>query len=105
MTNAEIIFNASQELAENGIIGYTGNEFEAIDGNGNPIMIKETETIHTYAAWQALGFQVQKGQKAVAKFRIWKHTVKKDKTTGKEEKKMFMTNAAFFTAAQVAPIQ
>lgn len=104
MTNAEIIFNASQELAENGIINYTGKTFEAVNGNGEKVLVKETEAIHTYAAWKALGYQVQKGQKAVASFRIWKHTVKEDKETGDKENRMFMTKAFFFTSAQVAPI-
>ena len=102
MTNAQIIFQASQELAEAGIIGYTGREFEAIDGEGNKIMMKETEEIHTYAAWKELGYQVQKGQKAVAKITIWKCTVKPETikdSNGTEitqnTKNMFMKNHIF----------
>lgn len=105
MTNAEIIFNAGQSLAKNGIIGYTGREFEAVNENGETVMVKETEPIHTYATWKALGYQVQKGQKAVASFKIWKHTEKENKATGKKETNMFLTKASFFTGAQVAPIQ
>lgn len=105
MTNAEIIFNAGQALAKDGIINYTGNEFEAQNENGETVMIKETEPIHTYATWKALGYQVQKGQKAVASFKIWKHTERENKETGNKEKNMFLTKAFFFTAAQVAPIQ
>ena len=104
MTNAEIIFNTAQALAENGIIGYTGREFEAVNDKGETVMIKETEPIHTYAAWKSLGYQVQKGQKAIASFKIWKRTVKEDKETGEKESNMFMTKAYFFTMAQVAPI-
>lgn len=104
MTNAEIIFNAGQALAKDGIIGYTGREIEAVDGEGNPITIRETEAIHTYAAWKALGYQVERGQKAIASFKIWKHTVKENKETGKNEKKMFLTKAFFFKASQVSPI-
>lgn len=70
MTNADIIFQQSQKLAEQGIIEYTGREFKAVDGEGKEIVIRETEPIHTYNAWKALGFQVQKGQKAVAQFTI-----------------------------------
>lgn len=104
MTNAEIIFNASQSLAKDGIIKYTGREIEAVDGEGNPTVIKETEPIHTYAAWKNLGYQVQKGQKAVASFKIWKHT-SREKEDGKSDTKMFMTKAFFFTSEQVALIQ
>ena len=105
MTNAEIIFNAGQALAKDGIINCTGNEIEATNDKGETVMIKETEPIHTYATWKALGYQVQKGQKAVASFKIWKHTTKEDKETGKKESKLFLTKAFFFTSAQVAPIQ
>lgn len=105
MTNVEIIFNAGQALAKNGIIGYTGREFEAVNDKGETVMVKETEPIHTYATWKALGYQVQKGQKAVASFKIWKHTEKENKKTGKKETNMFLTKAFFFTGAQVAPIQ
>lgn len=104
MTNAEIIFHAGQALAKDGIIKYTGREIEAVNDKGETVMVKETEAIHTYTAWKALGYQVQKGQKAVASFKIWKHTTKEDKETGKKESNMFMTKAFFFTAAQVAPI-
>ena len=105
MTNAEIIFNAGQALAKQGIIGYTGNEFEAVNDQGEPVMVKEPEPIHTYAAWKDLGYQVQKGQKAIASFKIWKHTTKENKETGKNESKMFLTTAFFFKSSQVAPIQ
>lgn len=104
MTNAEIIFNAGQALAKQGIINYTGNEFEATNDKGETVIIKETEPIHTYTAWKSLGYQVQKGQKAVASFKIWKHTTKENED-GKKESKMFMTNAFFFKSSQVAPIQ
>ena len=48
MTNAQIIFSAEQALAENGKIKYTGRTFEAQDAAGNPVIIKETEAIHTF---------------------------------------------------------
>lgn len=105
MTNAEIIFAAGQALAKQGVIKYTGREIEAVNDEGETVLIKETEPIHTYAAWKALGYQVQKGQKAVANFKIWKHTTKEDKDTGKQESNMFMTRAFFFTGSQVAPIK
>ena len=112
MTNAQIIFAAAQELAEAGKIGYTGRTFEAVDGEGNKIVMKETEEIHTYAAWQALGFQVQKGQKAIAQIVIWKHTGAKLETVPTEngdveyidKGRMFMKKAHFFSRSQVEAI-
>ena len=115
MTNAQIIFNAEQELAKAGKIRYTGRTFPAVDHEGNPIEVKETEPIHTYQYWKAAGYQVMKGQKAIAQVRIWKHTVKPETIQGKNEKgeaieitqdnaRMFMKVASFFSLAQVEKI-
>lgn len=105
MTNAQIIFIEGQKLAEQGIINYTGKEYKALDMEGKEITVKETEPIHTYATWKEMGFQVQKGEKAVAKFPVWKYTSKRNEETGEEEShKMFMKVASFFRLAQVAPI-
>jgi hypothetical protein len=104
MTNAQIIFNAAQALAEEGKIGYTGREFKAVDADGNEMVVRETEPIHTHQTWKQLGYQVQKGQKAVAAILIWKHTVKVDKETGGEDAKMFMKTAHFFSMAQVQAV-
>lgn len=112
MTNAQIIFNRAQELAKEGLIKYTGREYEAELDDGTKITIKETESIHTYATWKSLGFQVKKGEKAVAKIQIWKYTSKtveiedKDGNTKTEEhSKTFLKIAAFFSASQVEAIQ
>ena len=105
MTNAQIIFIEGQKLAEAGIINYTGRVLKALNPAGEEVEVKETEQIHTYAAWKELGYQVQKGQKAVAKFPVWKYTSKKNEETGEEEKAhMFMKTASFFRLEQVAPI-
>lgn len=106
MTNAQIIFGEAQRLAEQGVIKYTGREFIFEDADGNQTIVKETEPIHTYNAWKELGYQVQKGQKAVASFTIWKfRSGKENEETGeKGEDKMFMKKASFFTAAQVEAI-
>lgn len=107
MTNAMIIFNEEQRLAEEGLIKYTGREYEAELDDGTKITIKETEAIHTYQHWKSLGFQVQKGQKAVANIQIWKYTSKlvevenNGETTEEEKSRMFMKTAAFFSASQV----
>lgn len=106
MTNAQILFVEGQKLAEQGIIEYTGKEHKALNAAGEEVVVRETEPIHTYATWQEMGFQVQKGQKAVAKIAIWKYTAKKNEKTGEEEDAhMFMKVASFFRAAQVAPIE
>lgn len=104
MTNAQIIFNESQRLAAEGIIKYTGRVFKTQGMDGAEITVKETEAIHTYNAWKEMGFQVQKGQKAVAQFVIWKYKGKVDEETGEEDGKMFMKKASFFTIDQVAAI-
>ena len=106
MTNAMIIFAESQRLAEQGVINYTGREFIIEDAAGEKQIVKETEAIHTYSAWKELGFQVQKGQKAIAQFIIWKHSGNKvDEETGEEKPgKMFMKKASFFKASQVQAI-
>ena len=104
MTNSEIIRKHRMSLMEQGLIGTTGRTLEAINEKGETVTLQEPEEIHTYTAWKELGYQVQKGQKAVAKFLIWKRKVKTDDETGKSEAKMFMTRAAFFTRGQVQAI-
>lgn len=109
MTNAQIISAAQDALLEAGAIRSTGRMLKAIDGAGNEILFPEAEPIHTYQAWKEMGFQVQKGQKAVCKLQIWKHTTRKakreDGSEGEEESRMFMTSAAFFALHQVQPIK
>ena len=105
MTNEMIIFGESQRLANAGKIAYTGRVYEMLDAEGNAITVKETEPIHTYNVWKEMGFQVQKGQKAITKLTIWKHTSKVNEETGEQEDpRMFMKTAAFFSRAQVEAI-
>ena len=106
MTNADIIFIESQKLAEKGIIQYTGRHIVCVDANGNKRTVKETEPIHTYSVWKELGFQVQKGQKAVAQITIWKYKAGKhnEETDTDETSRMFLKRASFFTRKQVEAI-
>jgi alpha-glucuronidase len=119
MTNAQIIFNNSLTLMEQGIIKGTGQMMKAIiinkDGKEEEKLVEIPEEIHTYAAWKNLGYQVKRGEKAKAQFTIWKHVSKKeemevkytDGTTGIEEvdaSKMFMKLSSFFSASQVEAI-
>lgn len=62
-----------------------------------------TEVCHTYIKWKELGYQVQKGSKAVFQANIWKHTTKKN-DDGEEVGRMFMRKASFFSASQVKKI-
>ena len=62
------------------------------------------EPVHTYAKWQELGFQVQKGQKALFKTAIYKCVEKKDADGNITSKKMFPKMSAFFGKSQVQPI-
>lgn len=103
MTNAMIIMNERLNLMEAGVIGTTGKTFEFIDANGEKIICNEPEQIHTFQHWKALGYSVKKGEKAIAKFSIWKYSEKKPEDGTDEEtiRKMFMKTAAFFSAAQV----
>lgn len=110
MTNAQIVFAESQQLAEQGIIQYTGRTFEIKLESGEIEVIKETEPIHTYQKWKELGYQVRKGEKAIAKFPIWKYAAgkKKENENGEEEEtasRMFRKVAAWFTFSQVDKIE
>ena len=90
MTNSEIILGNMATLIADGVI-------------------TEDNVIHTYAHWKSLGFQVKKGEHAIAKFPIWKYTKKKNKDMSEEEAQQkgycFMKNSAWFTDAQVEPIK
>jgi hypothetical protein len=90
VTNAELIENATIALMMEGKIG-------------------KGEEIHTYAHWKELGYQVKKGEKAVAKFQVWKPSKRKP-VEGEPERKdarprMFKKMAAFFSTTQVEQIQ
>lgn len=108
MTNAQIVFNAQVELMKNGVIGTTGNTLEIELPDGTKQTMPEPEPIHTYKAWQRLGYQVRRGEKAITDLHIWKYTTKKlpDAVLGDdEENKMFFTKAYFFAASQVEKIR
>lgn len=114
MTNAQIIFNNSIALMNDGIIKGTGElvKTTVLDGNGEEMEIIQEipEEIHTFAAWKSRGRSVKKGEKAKAAFVIWKYSSRavKDEAgndTGDEESKMFMKKAFFFTFDQTEPLK
>lgn len=97
MTNEAIISRMSENLVNAGVL-------KTVEVGGELI----PEPIHTFAGWKALGFSVKKGERSEIKFPIWKHTSKTKKNEEGEEEKsenLFMTTAAFFTAAQVERIK
>lgn len=105
MTNAQIILNNSITLMEQGILKGSGIFGTIEDKDGNKTQIELPETIHTYAAWKSIGYQVKKGQKAKAAFTIWKYAESKKQNDEEEaEGKMFMKTAHFFTKDQVEKI-
>lgn len=108
MTNAEIIMDARIRLMEENKIGTTGRKLKAviiIDGEEQEKIFDEPEEIHTFSAWKKLGYSIKKGEKAVAKFHIWKYTEKVIETEDGEDeetiKNMFMKNSCFFAQSQV----
>lgn len=105
MTNKEIIFKEEQRLAEQGKIKYTGRSVILQGMDGEPIEFKETEQIHTFAVWKEFGYVVKKGQKAIAKFPIWKYVSCKNEETKETDNKMFLKVAAFFSSSQVENIK
>lgn len=108
MTNAMIIFWKSVDLMNTGVIGTTGRTLmmELADGSTQEIM--EPEAIHTFACWKSLGFSVKKGEKAIARFPIWKGSEKavlddNGNETDEKSLKMFRKESCFFSASQVEP--
>ena len=112
MTNAEIIFNNRVFLMEQDVIkGIPGMLITVSDDSGDR-EIMMPEEIHTFEEWKKMGYQVQKGQKAVAKFQIWmpkKNKKKADSEDGAEEKEeakgFYKKVAFFFTQEQTKKIE
>ena len=111
MTNEQIIFNESRRLLKEGILKSTGF-VDMINDDGTKTKIELPEPIHTFQTWKSLGYVVKKGEKAIAKFPIWKFTQKdkpEDELTGNPIEdapvtNMFMKMSAFFTFSQVEKI-
>lgn len=110
MTNAEIILSNRVFLMEQEVIkGVPGTALHWKDEQGERDLLMPEE-IHTFDEWKKLGFMVQKGQHAVAKFQIWMPSKKKVKAVEDEEQKeaaprgFYKKVAFFFTADQVKPL-
>ena len=110
MTNTMIIATEQLRLLNDGILHYTGKMIEVY--NMALCRVEETaeiQPIHTYAHWKSMGYQVKKGEKAIAKFPIWKYTKGKKKEMTEEEAQekgyCFMKMSAFFSDEQVEPAE
>lgn len=117
MTNAQIILQNSVFLMEQGILKATEEKILFADEEGNVREVYKPEEIHTFQAWKKLGYQVQKGEHAVAKFPVWKFKAGKGKAAGTDDREVgeneelekqkgrcFMKLAFFFTADQVKEV-
>lgn len=108
MTNAMIILMESVKLMDQGILAGTGETMIVEDPNGNKKELDIPEVIHTYARWKELGYQVQKGQKAIAQFPVWKYTSKKANDETEEQTQenghCFLKKSSFFKMSQVEKI-
>lgn len=111
MTNQQIILENRIFLMQEGILKGTDEIITVQNDDGSESQIQMPEEIHTYNAWKRLGYQVQKGEHAVAKFPIWKYKTnkKQDDEAGDDEKpqagRMFKKVAFFFTIDQVKAIE
>lgn len=115
MTNEEIVMRESIELMKQGVIACAG-QIDVVDGDGNKSKMDMPESIHTYQEWKELGYQVKKGEHAIAKFAVWKPTKQKKAKTDDEKQedgtikvqakpRFFMANASWFKISQVEKIQ
>lgn len=108
MTNAQTIFEHQILLLQEGKLHTTGRIIKCTDiTTGEEKEIEEPQSIHTYQAWKSLGYQVKKGEKAIAQFPIWKYVNNKKAKEDSDEEKghMFLKTASFFSAEQVERIE
>lgn len=111
MTNAEIILSNRVFLMEQGVLkGVPGTNLLWKDEQGER-EIQMPEEIRTFDDWKRMGFMVQKGQHAVARFEIWMPKKGKKKAEAEEEEQgakvpagFYKKLAFFFTADQVKAI-
>lgn len=107
MTNEMIILEESVRLMNEGILAGTGKFITVENKDGTKRQLEIPEDIHTFNGWKERGYSVKKGEKAIAKFTIWKCKSKKVETEDGEEEhtNMFMKTAAFFKFSQVEKIE
>ena len=101
MTNERIILLQRIRLLREGVIGSTGTR-EFRDYKGRPCSGEVPEDIHTAGAWLKRGYQVRPGEKACARFPIWKYRI--DRSSRPPSTVFYMKDMDFFTAGQVRPL-
>lgn len=109
MTNAQIIFNESVKLMNEGILAGSGLMATIQNSAGETEEIEIPEAIHTFAAWKAAGYSVKKGEHAIARFAIWKYANSKqaadnEEETEEESGRCFLKVSFFFKKSQVEKI-
>ena len=111
MTNEMIIAFAKEELANDGILKFTGNTITVFDPKTEAeIEVQEVEDIHTCAGWNKRGFKLIKGTTCEIKFKIWTYKKGKKKVEGETEEeaeqkgKCFKKLACWYTREQVEPM-
>ena len=111
VTNKVLIMIESVKLMEQGILKGSGVYGQTPEGK----MIEFPEEIHTYQAWKSLGYQVKRGEKAIAQFPIWKYVsgikkqniseVREDADIEKNKAYCRMVTSSFFKSSQVEKIK
>ena len=104
ITNNQIILRESLELVKKGILKTTGRVFIQELPDGTKVEIPEPEPIHTYNGWKELGYQVKKGQHAIASFPIWKYQSQKDEEGEEVGGQCWQKKAFWFTFEQVEKV-
>jgi antirestriction protein ArdC len=115
MTNQMIILMESVKLMQAGILQSVGEPMKiTVEENGKEVEkeVQTPEPIHTYQAWKSMGYQVKKGEKAIAQFPVWKMSNPSKKAQEEAEKedkevqgRMFLKTASFFKSSQVEEIK
>lgn len=59
------------------------------------------EPVDTFPGWNAAGYRIKRGSKAVFSTKIWKPCKAKNPKTGEPTEKMLLVNASFFSLSQV----
>ena len=99
MTNQEILYG---EILTNNLMTKEDLEKYIEENYSLPLYL-------TYAEWKKRGYQVQKGQKASIKTKLWIRTKKKINKTKENindniEENFYLANASLFSATQVQKI-
>ena len=93
MTNQEIIFKEACMAKL-----YTEEEALAIIAEHGSL------SLHTYATWKQLGYQVKKGEHALITCKLWKKKQSKDDDENDPDAPMYLVKSFLFSKDQVEAI-